>query len=340
LSDRSTMIAAFDVSKKFGPFLAIDSADFTIPSRRVVGFLGPNGAGKTTIIRMIAGYLTPTSGRVEVAGMNVSDHRIEVRRQLGYLPESAPLYTDMRVLEFLRYRAKLHGIERHKRAAAIDLALQRCWLDDVRRRPIHQLSKGYRQRVGLAAALLHEPPILILDEPTVGLDPSQIREFRSLIGELGARHTILLSTHILPEVELTCDHVIMIARGRIRAQGSLDQVRSGATQSARYIIEVDGDGLERALRDVRGVADVEIVPLDGRWKRLIVTAGTRSTDLRESLAAAVRRANGTTRELRREAPSLEQVFVAMVEESELDRHTPTDRASMHASAHEMEDIAA
>jgi ABC-2 type transport system ATP-binding protein len=308
------MIAAIDLSKKFGRFLAIDSAKFIIPAGRVVGFLGPNGAGKTTIIRMVAGYLTPTSGRVEVNGLDVASHRIEVRQRLGYLPESAPLYTEMRVCEFLRFRAELFGVAKSRRASAIDLALERCSLTDVRRRLIHQLSKGYRQRVGLAAAILHEPPVLILDEPTVGLDPSQIREFRALIRELASKHTILLSTHILPEVELTCDHVIMIARGRIQAQGSLEEVRRSAARSARYTLEVDCDGIEPALREVKGIGAIQSAPLEGRWRRVTVTGNDRADDLREPIAAALARAGCSARELHQETPSLEHLFMQMVED--------------------------
>jgi ABC-2 type transport system ATP-binding protein len=328
------MIAALDLSKKYGPFLAIDSVDFAIPSGAVVGFLGPNGAGKTTIMRLVTGYLTPTEGRVEVDGLDVTTQRIEVRKRIGYLPEAAPLYVEMRVIEFLTYRAKLYGIERAQRMRKIDLALDRCSLTDVRRRPIHQLSKGYRQRVGLAAALLHEPPVLILDEPTVGLDPAQIREFRALIRELGQRHTILLSTHILPEVELTCNHIIMISRGRIRAQGSLEDVRARAAGVARFVLEVDSEKVEQALRELRGVSEVRSVPMEGRWRRLTVTATDRAADLREPIAGAVGRLNCVMRELRQEAPSLEHLFMSMVEESELAAGDRAQNLPVPAARHE------
>ncbi len=176
------MIAARRLTKKFGQTTAVDSVDFDIPKGHVVGFLGPNGAGKTTTIRMICGYLHPTAGRVRVGGLDGSDHSLKVRRQIGYLPESAPSYPEMRVGEYLKFRAGLFGLSRTERRRAIAFALKRCWLQDVRRRPIHHLSKGFRQRVGLAAALLHSPPVLILDEPTAGLDPTQIQEVRGLIG--------------------------------------------------------------------------------------------------------------------------------------------------------------
>lgn len=316
MSDRVHMILAQGLSKRFGRFQAVDSADFAIPAGRVVGFLGPNGAGKTTTIRMIAGYLPPTAGVVQVDGLDVARHHRAVRQRVGYLPEAAPLYVEMRVEEFLKFRARLYGIERSKRKRSIDLALRRCSLEDVRRRPIHQLSKGYRQRVGLAAAIVHQPPVLILDEPTVGLDPTQIREVRALIRELAGRHTILLSTHILPEVELTCDHIIMIARGRIRAQGTIDDLRTAAAEIMRYTIETDSGKAENALRHISGVADVNAVPIDQRWRRIVVTAEPNAGDLRETIAQSLHQAGCAIRELAREAPSLEQLFVQMIAAAE------------------------
>jgi ABC-2 type transport system ATP-binding protein len=322
------MILARALTKRFGRIVAVDSIDFAVRRGRVVGVLGPNGAGKTTTIRMIAGFLPPTSGIVEVDGLDVVEQSRAVKRRIGYLPESAPLYTEMRVIEFLKFRARLFGIERGKRKRAIDLALRRCGLEDVCRRTIGQLSKGYRQRVGLAAALLHQPPVLILDEPTVGLDPAQIREFRALVRELAHTHTIVLSTHILPEVELTCDDVIMIARGRIRAQGTLEDLRSAAVRKCRYIVEVNSGKPENAVRDLRGVADVQGVTLEHHWRRLTVTADDGSSDLREPIAAVLAKSGCVTRELRREAPSLEHLFVQMIAEAE-----SGDAAALRANGH-------
>lgn len=312
------MIEARNLSKKFGRIAAVDSIDFDIPKGQVVGFLGPNGAGKSTTIRMIAGYLPPTSGRVVVDGLDVVENRLAVQSRIGYLPEAAPSYGEMRVVEFLKFRAKIFGIERAKRNAAIDLAIKRCWLNDVCKRPIHQLSKGYRQRVGLAAALLHQPPVLILDEPTVGLDPSQIREVRGLIRELSGKHTVLLSTHMLPEVELSCDRIIMIARGRVRAQGTIDELRNSAAKTERYIIETDSIRAEAVLREMRGVREVESIPLESRWRRLTVVAADQTGDLREALAAALAKAGGAAREIHRDVPSLEHLFVQMVADAEAD----------------------
>lgn len=313
------MISAHRLTKLFGRLLAVDAIDLNVPQGEVIGFLGPNGAGKTTTIRMIAGYLPPTSGCVKVDGLEVQEHWREVRRRIGYLPESAPLYTEMRVEEYLTFRTRLFGLARSRRKQAIDLALSRCSLDDVRKRPIHQLSKGYRQRVGLAAALVHEPPVLILDEPTVGLDPSQIRDVRALIRELASsgKHTVLLSTHILPEVEVTCDRIIMIARGRIRAQGTIDELRQSAAKTSRYVIETDSLQVAAAIEKMPGVNSVDTIPVDGKWQRIQVTAKSVATDLREDLAETVRQAGATARELRREAPSLEQLFVQTAAEAEV-----------------------
>lgn len=312
------MIIAHSLCKRYGRHAAVDAMTFAVPRGKVVGFLGPNGAGKTTTIRMLTGILPPTSGRAEVDGLDVEKHPLEVRRRIGYLPEAAPTYSEMRVIEFLRFRARMFGVERGKRRRNIDMALRRCWLDEVKRRPIHQLSKGYRQRVGLAAALLHQPPVLILDEPTVGLDPTQIREVRGLLRELAQTQTILLSTHILPEVELTCDQIIMIARGRVRAQGSIDDLRSQAQRVARYVIEADSPAAEQALRDVRGIKDVQSQSLDGKWRRIIAVAAEGEGDLRERLAGLLQAAGCGVRELHREAPSLEHLFVTMIAKAEHD----------------------
>ncbi len=310
------MIAAHRLSKRFGRFLAVNSVDFEIPQGEVVGFLGPNGAGKTTTIRMICGYLCPTAGTVRVDGQDVQGNRRQVQRRIGYLPEAAPLYTEMRVVEYLKFRARLFGIKRAHRRPAIDLAMKRCLLSDVVRQPITQLSRGYRQRVSLAAALLHQPPVLILDEPTAGLDPSQIRELRGLIRELAGRHTILISTHNLAEVESTCDRVLILAGGRIRAAGTIDELRAAAAGKTRYVVETDATGADEALSRLPGVADVQYSRLSDGWGRLTVTAADGSADLRESIARELGRRAGATRELRREAPTLEHLFVHLVAEAD------------------------
>ena len=308
------MIVADRLSKTFGRFLAVHSIDFEIPKGQVVGFLGPNGAGKTTTLRMICGYLRPSGGRVLVDGVDVREHPRRVQKLLGYLPESAPLYADMRVDEYLAFRGRIFGLGRAQRGRAVDAAVERCWLGDVRRRPIAQLSKGYRQRVGLASVLLHSPPVLILDEPTTGLDPAQIRETRGLIRELAGSHTVLLSSHNLTEVELTCDRIIMLAGGRIRMSGTIDELRRNAADEHVYVVETTSSKARGLLEALPDVAEVSLSGADGGWHRLTVAARRQAGDLREPIARALASAGGTTRELRRETPSLERLFVRVIDE--------------------------
>jgi len=215
------MIQVDRLTKYYGDYAAVRDVSFQVKAGQVVGFLGPNGAGKSTTMRILAGYLTATSGSVQIAGLDVFWKPVEVRRHIGYMPESCPLYAEMRVEEYLRFRAGLKGVYGSNRRSRMDYVLQRCWLKDVRRQLIGTLSKGFRQRVGLADALIANPKLLILDEPTAGLDPAQIRETRSLIRELGKDHTVLLSTHILSEVTRTCDHVIIINKGQVALDRSL-----------------------------------------------------------------------------------------------------------------------
>jgi ABC-2 type transport system ATP-binding protein len=219
------MIHVSNLTKFYGDYKAIEDVSFEVGRGQVVGFLGPNGAGKSTTMRILAGYLTATSGSATIDGLDVFWQPLEVRRKIGYLAESCPLYPEMRVTEYLRFRAGLKGLHGRKATGRIDHVVGRCWLTEVRRQLIGTLSKGYRQRVGLADTLLHDPPVLILDEPTAGLDPIQQRETRNLIRELGQQHTVLHSTHILSEVEQTCERVIIIDRGRVSATGDLSELR-------------------------------------------------------------------------------------------------------------------
>jgi len=220
------MIHVSNLTKYYGDYPAVLDVSFDVPRGQVVGFLGPNGAGKSTTMRILAGYLTATSGRATIAGLDVFWDPVGVRRKIGYLPESCPLYPEMRVTEYLMYRAGIKGLHGGAAKRAVDRVAERCWLTQVRRQVVGTLSKGFRQRVGLADAILHDPPVLILDEPTGGLDPGQIRETRQLIRDLGRQHTVLLSTHILSEVEMTCDQAIIINRGRVAAAGTLEELRS------------------------------------------------------------------------------------------------------------------
>ena len=219
------MIVVENLVKYYGEYQAVRGVSFEVPKGRVVGFLGPNGAGKSTTMRCLAGFLTASSGSARIAGYDVFSDPIRARRQIGYMPESCPLYPEMRVTEYLKFRAGLKGLGWGERRKRMDYVLEKCWLKDVKRQLVGTLSKGYRQRVGLADALLADPPVLILDEPTAGLDPTQIRETRKLIRELGQEHTMLLSTHILSEVEMAADTVIIIYQGQVVENGSLEDVR-------------------------------------------------------------------------------------------------------------------
>src|SRR5687767_6751963 len=253
--------------------VAVDHISFDVPEGQIVGFLGPNGAGKSTTLKILTCYLPPTSGGATIAGFNIFHQSEEVRQKLGYLPENCPLYTEMKVEEYLDFRGRLRGMERDERRKRIDYVVERCWLPSVRRKTIGHLSKGYRQRVGLADALLHNPPVLILDEPTVGLDPAQIRETRKLIKDLGGDHTVILSTHILPEVEAVCDRAIVIAGGKIAAQGTPEELRQSRRMQARVLVECRAPSkeLEGALQRVSGVHKVELLNGDGTGGKDYVT---------------------------------------------------------------------
>ncbi len=263
------------------------------PRGRSFGLLGPNGAGKTTTLRMITGYLPPSAGAVSVCGHDSVTDSMNARRSLGYLPEAAPLYPEMRVRDYLVYRAKLFGMPRGGRAAAIGRVIDKCWLGEVSQRRIGQLSKGYKQRVGLAGAMIHDPPVLVLDEPTSGLDPAQIRETRSLIRDLSHKRTVIVSSHILPEVEKTCDRVVIIARGRLRADGAPADLLAGQRDRAPCLIEIDAAGRRAGPRRSCGGspsspmrAAAHPLPADNGWVRLRVTP--RSGDVREAVAKALR----------------------------------------------------
>src|SRR5437016_9422251 len=279
------MIQVDDLTKYFGPVLAVSHVSFRVAQGEIVGFLGPNGAGKTTTMRILTTYLPATSGIARVAGYDVMNQSLDVRRNIGYLPESVPLYPEMRVDEYLNYRAKLKGVERKTRVQRIDYCLDHCRIREVRRRLINTLSKGYRQRVGLADALVHDPAILILDEPTTGLDPLQIRETLTLIKALGERHTILLSTHILSEVEAICRRVIIISKGRIGLDKKLAEL---STDAAAIILEVRGptEQVANVLKTTEGVTHVNVQSIsDGLNSYEVYTR--HEHDLPEALAQRI-----------------------------------------------------
>lgn len=304
------MIEVRKLVKWYGPTLAVDHLDFQIPKGQIVGFLGPNGAGKTTTLRMLTGYLPPSSGTAVIDGQDILTHAHEARRRIGYLPESTPLYLEMRVEEYLHYRGQLLGMKRSERRSRIDVVCDRCSLAPVRRRLIGNLSKGNRQRVGLAQALLHNPPVLILDEPTAGLDPNQINAVRDLVHELKNEHTVLLSTHILPEVERTADRVMIIAGGSIVAQGSPDELRKQVTAGAKVLIEVkaiDTD-VQTKFSTLPGVTEVKSRMTSDGWCVATITPKDQQ-DIRQELGAASLAAGWVIREMRYETATLEQFFI-------------------------------
>jgi ABC-2 type transport system ATP-binding protein len=303
------MIQVQDLVKWYGPTLAVDHVSFQIAPGQVVGFLGPNGAGKSTALRILTGFIPPTSGSAVVAGHDVFRESELARRQIGYLPESNPLYPEMRVEEYLHFRGKLQGMAGAARRKAIDRVCERCALGAVRRRLVGRLSRGNRQRVGLAQALLHDPPVLILDEPTAGLDPNQITHFRELLAELRGRHTILVSTHILPEIERCADHVLIIAGGRIVAQGSPDELRRKVGAEARLRIEVQAkpETVQQALAQASGVAGVETSAV-GDWCRAVVSPQD-GREIRDELGRLIAARGWAVREMRYDSVGLEQFFV-------------------------------
>ena len=305
------MIHVSNLTKYYGDYAAIRDVSFEVPNGKIVGFLGPNGAGKTTTLRILAGYLTATSGQATIDGLDVFWQPVEVRRRIGYMPENCPLYPEMRVTEYLRFRAGIKGLHGRRCRQRLDYVLKRCWLTDVRRQLIGTLSKGYRQRVGLADALLADPPVLILDEPTAGLDPSQIRASRELIRELGKEHTILLSTHILPEVEMTCDSVIIIHRGRVVASSSLAELARAAGAQTVIVVEADGPVATEPVRQLAGVSRLESETIPNGTRLRITTPG--AGELTPRLCDLAMKQGWKLRELRPQRQSLEDMFVRIVE---------------------------
>jgi ABC-2 type transport system ATP-binding protein len=308
------MIQVKNLCKQYGPVRAVNDISFDVERGGVVGFLGPNGAGKTTTIRILTCFHPATSGSASIGGFDVFQDSIEVRRRIGYLPENTPLYPESRVREYLNFRGKLRGMTHPERVEAIKRVADRCWLGNFIDRPIGHLSKGMRQRVGLADAIMHDPDVLILDEPTIGLDPNQIRETRNLIKELGERHTILLSSHILHEVEQTCSRTIIIALGKIVASGSPEELRNQLGSKGRVIAEIKGDRaeVEKGVGSLSGVSSVDAEAEDG-WVRLTVNPKD-GIDVREDIFRLVSDKSWSLREMRRDAGSLEDFFVKVTAE--------------------------
>jgi ABC-2 type transport system ATP-binding protein len=307
------MIEARALVKQFGSRTAVRDISFDIGKGEVVGFLGPNGAGKTTTLRMLTGYFPPTSGEIRVDGMDVFEHPREVKKKIGYLPENLPLYKEMTVGSYLDFVARIKAVRKRDRKRKIDLAIERCSLQDVRKRPIGNLSKGYRQRVGIAQAILHEPEVLFLDEPTSGLDPKQIIEIRELIRKLAGEHTLVLSTHILPEVTMTCRRVIILNEGRLAAVDTIEELSERLRPTNRIVLKLRDPGA-RVLEFLERIPGVLAVKRRGDDSVLVESEKER--DVRAEAAAAVVGAGCGLLEMQSERLSLEDVFLKLTMEEQ------------------------
>lgn len=306
------MIEVANLTKRFGRTIAVDNLSFTVNQGEIVGFLGPNGAGKTTTMRVLSCYLPPTGGSVAIDGLNILDHSVEARMRLGYMPENVPLYTDLRVLEYLRYRAKLKGLRGRLLRTRIAQVIQDCGLEEVRHSLIGNLSKGFRQRVGLADSLIHDPPVLLLDEPTVGLDPNQIRHIRNLIKGLAPRRTVLLSSHLLSEVEMICERVLIMNHGRIVASDRPEHLVGLLKGNVRVFAELNGpeEVVVGVLRSLPGVLRVDCQSRAGGWFRYCCEC-KKGHDCRPAVFTASIKHGWMLRELTEQAQNLEDVFVSM-----------------------------
>jgi ABC-2 type transport system ATP-binding protein len=299
------MIEVEHLSKIYGSTTAISDVDFTVEKGEILGFLGPNGAGKTTTMRILSGYIPATTGTARIAGYDVHQQSLEVRRRIGYLPENPPLYPEMTVESFLDFVARIKGISSGDRKARVDLVLSKCQLLEKRKIIIRKLSKGYKQRVGIAQAIIHDPPVIILDEPTVGLDPKQIIEVRNLIKSLAGEHTIILSTHILPEVSITCDRATIINRGRIVA----NNITTATPASSSYEIEIEGDR-DSLLEILQQLPQVEQAAKVG--DNLLKIVGQVGTNLGAELARIVVNNGYNLLEMRRTRKTLEDIFLEVI----------------------------
>ena len=320
------MIEVEHLSKIYGSTTAITDVTFSVEPGEILGFLGPNGAGKTTTMRILAGYLPATTGTAKIAGYDVHDHSLLVRQRIGYLPETPPLYPEMTVEGFLHFVARIKGVSSGDRPTKVTAAINRCNLEDKRKVIIRKLSKGYRQRVGIAQAIVHDPPAIILDEPTIGLDPRQIIEVRNLIKSLAGTHTIILSTHILPEVSMTCSRVAIINRGEIVATNTPENLMTQLTGGVGYELEIGGDAAlaRQMLENIADVSSVELMPNhqqssdDHTCLRVILQPGTEPG---KEITAALIRAGFDLYEMRRINATLEDVFLEL---TTAEKNLPTE----------------
>jgi ABC-2 type transport system ATP-binding protein len=306
------MIEVANLTKRYAGHRAVNGLTFSVARGEIVGLLGPNGAGKTTIMRILSCYMPASSGTARVAGFDVFKEADEARRHIGYMPENNPLHRDMRVREYLKCRARLKGMDRARSRARVDVVMQQCGLADVSKRVIAHLSKGYQQRVGLADALVHEPDLIILDEPTAGLDPNQIRSVRQLIKDLAGKHTVLLSTHILPEVEMTCNRVLILHQGRMIADDTprnLEKLMSGGGQIVAEIAAPIGL-LTDCWENTPEIEHFDLAPTDGEYIRCSLSARA-GHDLRPQIFSLVCQRGWKLRELTHSRHSLEDIFVSV-----------------------------
>lgn len=308
--NQNLMIQVEHLTKKYAGRAAVNDISFTVGSGEVMVLLGPNGAGKSTTMRIIAGFISATSGTVRVAGMDVVEHSLEVRRQIGYMPENNPLYGEMRVIEYLRFRGRIKGLGGARLRDRIDAVMTQLEIRDVARKPIAHLSKGYRQRVGLADALLHEPALLILDEPTIGLDPQQVRAVRALIRKLGKQHTVLVSTHILSEAEMICDRVLIMHGGRLIAQGTPGELAHQLGAGNQVSVEITGnvDAFRKALACLPEVTGIESKELNDGFTEFRIMA-RQNADIRAQVYRLAVDTGCLLRKLAGHTISLEDIYV-------------------------------
>jgi ABC-2 type transport system ATP-binding protein len=310
------MIEVRDLTKYFGPTLAVDHVSFKVEPGEIIGLLGPNGSGKTTIMRILTGFFPPTSGQALIAGLDVADHSLECRRRIGYLPENMVLYPDLSVTALLEFGARVKGLDRATARARIEFAIASCGLGEVRKKLIGRLSKGYRQRAGIAQAILSDPEVLILDEPTVGLDPRQVIEIRDLIRSLAGHSTVLLSTHILPEVNMTCRRIVIIDRGKIVAQDTPETLTARLQGSEQTLVTVAGprDQVSQALSSLPEVERIEERPAAGANGVCTFLAYSRgnSDAARSAIAQSIVRHEWGLLEIKPVAFSLEDLFMRLV----------------------------
>jgi ABC-2 type transport system ATP-binding protein len=327
------MIDVQNLTKHYGPVTAIRDVSFSVAPGQIVGFLGPNGAGKSTTMRILACFMPASSGMAQVAGFDVFRQSLEVRRRIGYVPENIPLYSELRVADYLDFVAAVKGVPRSQRKSRVADVMERCRISDVSRRMIGKLSKGYRQRVGIAQAIVNDPAVLILDEPTIGLDPRQITEIRALIKSLAGDHTVILSTHILPEVSMVCDSVIIINRGSIVAQGPIDRLVEDFFPTARVHVQMAGPpaAVREGLGKIPGVVGVhEDVSADGGPSYVVESA--RGRDVRGEIFQLAAHQQWELRELRRAGMTLEEVFIRIVAGEETAPEPAADTVPAEAQA--------